>query len=534
MNSVNLKLCMNHVSRVFGFLSSALCISFYPRIPKHLENTRYIGHISFSIFEANSGMFVLFATAFLVFFILAGLCLIFAGVSRTKNAVSSMITAILALCFGAIGYWAAGFAFEFGGMNYRFPAANLALSDWIFMPPILRISGVENLAKPLMVAGNQVLGMSGFFNSLPKNSVLLAFFLFQMILAIITAVISTGAFLERIKSIGLVLVILWVSVFMFPLIGNWVWGGGWLANLGRSAGLGNGAVDFAGSGVIHITAGVTALAGAYVTGPRIGKFGRNGTVRSAPGHNMVYQVLGVLFLFAGSIGITTGLAVGAAENWQTLAISGAVNTFIAGAAGGLAGMVSTGLSSDRKKNPAIQLLTGVRAGLVASAASGGFVEIWACAVIGFIAGVLACAISLWLEKQQFDDPATIIPVHLSGGVWGVIAVGLFASGVPDTTGWNGIFIPVTGLLYGNRPQLLAQCIEVLSVVIIVGGLSVLYFRILSSLGLLRVPADIELEGLDAPEWGVMGYLRDWEPSPTALHVMPGCEGKQTTKPVAAE
>jgi Amt family ammonium transporter len=157
-------------------------------------------------------------------------------------------------------------------------------------------------------------------------------------------------------------------------------------------------------------------------------------------------------------------------------------------------------------------VNGVLAGLVAITAPCAFVDGWAAVVIGLIGGVLVCLASVWIEKWKIDDPVGAVPVHFFNGLWGVLAVGIFANGNPDTAAWNGVETPVTGLLYGGNTQILAQAIEVTSVFVFAFGLSYVFFKILAALKLLRVSREIELEGLDMPEMGALGYPVDWEPS----------------------
>ena len=166
------------------------------------------------------------------------------------------------------------------------------------------------------------------------SSGLLAFFLFQMVFMDTAATIPTGSMAERLKFVGFCLMGLWVSMFIYPLVGNWVWGGGWLANLGRTAGLGNGVVDFAGSGVVHMIGGSIALAGALVIGPRIGRFNKDGSANAMPGHNIPMGILGTIILFFGWFGFNPGSSLAFTGGGQGLAVNAAVNTLLAGAAGG--------------------------------------------------------------------------------------------------------------------------------------------------------------------------------------------------------
>jgi Amt family ammonium transporter len=157
-------------------------------------------------------------------------------------------------------------------------------------------------------------------------------------------------------------------------------------------------------------------------------------------------------------------------------------------------------------------VNGILAGLVAITAPCAFVDSWAAVVIGLIAGVIVCWASVWIEKLKIDDPVGAVPVHLFNGIWGVLAVGIFANGNPDTAAWNGVESAVTGLVYGGSTQIIAQLIEVTSIFVAVFGLSYGFFKILAAFKLLRVSREVELQGLDLPEMGALGYPTDWEPS----------------------
>lgn len=477
----------------------------------------------------------LFVAAFLVFFMQAGFALVETGFTRAKNVAHTMMMNMMVFCVGAIGYWATGFAIQFGGVNYTYPEISSSIPAWSFAPVTLSNWVADKLVSPLLIAGQNVFGADGFFlNGLTISSGILVFFLFQMVFMDTAATIPTGSMAERLKFSGFVLMGLWVSMFIYPLVGNWVWGGGWLANLGRSIGWGNGAVDFAGSGVVHMIGGAVALAGAIVIGPRIGKFNKDGSANTIPGHNISLGVLGTIILFFGWFGFNPGSSLGFTGGFRNLAILAAVNTLLAGAAGSMSAMFYMWWFSKAKKPDPGMSVNGVLAGLVAITAPCAFVDIWAAVVIGLIAGVWVCVASVLLEKMKIDDPVGAVPVHLCNGFWGVLAVGIFANGNPDTAAWNGISTPVTGLLYGNGSQFLAQAAEAITVLVVVGGLTYGFFKVVAAFGLLRVSAKVELEGLDLPEMGSLGYPKDWEPSPSALKGLKEELGTSSRVPVPAD
>jgi ammonium transporter, Amt family len=453
----------------------------------------------------------LLVAGFLVFFMQAGFALVETGFTRNKNVAHTMMMNMMVFCIGAIGYWLTGFAFQFGGVNFTFPAIN-GLDAWNFSPVTLGDwSGL--LDQPLMIGGAGVLGLKGFMlGGLGANAGVLAFFLFQMVFMDTAATIPTGSMAERLKFVGFVLMGLWVSMFIYPLVGNWVWGGGWLANLGRSMGWGNGAVDFAGSGVVHMIGGSVGLAGALVLGPRIGKFNKDGSANTIPGSNIALGILGTIILFFGWFGFNPGSSLGFVGAFRNLAIIAAINTLLAGAIGGCAAMTYMWLFGPARKPDASMSVNGVLAGLVAITAPCAFVDSLGAVIIGLVAGVWVCVASALLEKLKIDDPVGAVPVHFFNGIWGVLAVGIFANGNPDTAAWNGVATPVTGLLYGGNTQILSQLSEVVSIFVTVFGLSYVFFKILAALKLLRVSAKDELAGLDVPEMGGKGYPKDWEPA----------------------
>lgn len=451
---------------------------------------------------------------FMVFFMQAGFALVETGFTRAKNVAHTMMMNMMVFCIGAIGYWICGFAFQFGAVNHTYPETAISASQaspaWAFSPITLGAWG-DSLTTGLRF-GEQwgVLGLSGFFLQGVSLSAagIFAFFLFQMVFMDTAATIPTGSGAERMKFLGFVFMGFWVSMFIYPLVGNWVWGGGWLANLGRTMGLGNGAADFAGSGVVHMTGGAIGLATALVIGPRLGRFNEDGTSNAIPGHNIPMGVLGTIILFFGWFGFNPGSALGIQGAFINLVSLAAVNTLLAGAAGGLSAMVYMWVFGPGKKPDPSMSVNGILAGLVAVTAPCAFIESWAAFVIGLVAGILACLAAFGLEKAKIDDPVGAVPVHFFCGLWGVLSVGIFASGNPDTAAWNGMDQAVTGLLYGGGfGQLTAQLFEALAVFGAAFGLSYVFFQILNSLGILRSEAKAEVIGLDIPEMGARGY---WE------------------------
>jgi Amt family ammonium transporter len=446
---------------------------------------------------------------FLVFFMQAGFALVETGFTRTKNAAHTMMMNMMVFCIGAFGYWLTGFAFQFGAVNFAYDpvtTAGAVAGAWAHSPTTLGDLG-GLLATPLISFGQAgILGGSGFMLlGMGTNVGLLAFFLFEMVFMDTAATIPTGSMAERLKFSGFCLMSLWVSMFIYPLVGGWIWGGGWLQNLGRIAGIGNGAVDFAGSGPVHMIGGSVALAGAMVIGPRIGRFNKDGSPNAMPGHNIPLGVLGTIILYFGWFGFNPGSSLGFMGASRVLAVNAAVNTLIAGAVGGCVAMLYMWFISPVKKPDPSMSVNGILAGLVAITAPCAFVDSLGAVAIGAISGVLVCLAVAGLERAHIDDPVGAIPVHFVNGMWGVLSVGIFAKGFPETAGWNGMQTPVTGLLYGGGTQILAQVFEVAAVVVFAFGLSYVFFKILNALKLLRVKPEDELSGLDIPEMGSLGY-----------------------------
>jgi ammonium transporter, Amt family len=512
---------MKNVSRFLrlGFPLIVLALIFSITVPVFAQSGTApdVATVAAKTDDATLGvnvMWVLF-TGFLVFFMQAGFALVETGFTRNKNVAHTMMMNMMVFCIGAVGYWLTGFAFQFGGVNFTYPAIG-GLDAWAFSPVTLG-DWTGLLDQPLLIAGSGVLGLKGFLlGGLGANTGVLAFFLFQMVFMDTAATIPTGSMAERLKFIGFVLMGLWVSMFIYPLLGNWIWGGGWLANLGRTMGWGNGAVDFAGSGVVHMIGGSVALAGAIVIGPRIGKFNKDGSANSIPGHSISLGVLGTIILFFGWFGFNPGSSLGFVGAFRNLATNAAINTLLAGAAGGCAAMTYMWLFGPTRKPDPGMSVNGILAGLVAITAPCAFVDSMGAVIIGVIAGVWVCIASFLLEKLKIDDPVGAVPVHFFNGLWGVLAVGIFANGNPDSAAWNGVAGPVTGLLYGGNTQILAQAAEALSIFVFVFGLSFLFFKVLAAFKLLRVSREVELAGLDIPEMGVEGYPKDWEPAPGAI------------------
>ncbi|WP_218079387.1 ammonium transporter [Anthocerotibacter panamensis] len=424
-------------------------------------------------------------TGFLVFVMQGGFAIVEAGFCRAKNAANIMMMNMMVFCVGVIGYFLCGFAFMFGGLGGT--------------PTLGDTSQILN--GMLTVGGFDLLGTKGFLLTGDFYDVsIFALFLFQLVFMDTAATIPTGATAERITWKAFLAMGLWVSMFIYPLIGCWVWGGGWLSDLGTKFGLGHGAVDFAGSGVVHMVGGAVGVAGAIALGPRIGKYNPDGTVNPIPGHSFPLVILGIVLLFFGWFGFNSGSTLAATD----LRISViAVNTMIAGGFAGAAAMFRMWIW-ESKPDPGYTC-NGILAGLVAITAPCAFVEPWAAAVIGILAGGWVCDAGLFIERTlKIDDPCGAIAVHFCNGAWGLVAVGIFADGKYGD-GFNGVTGNVKGFVAGDFTQIFAQLAECFTILIVVAGLSFIFFKILGLFTPLRVPASAELQGLDVPEMGIWGY-----------------------------
>jgi Amt family ammonium transporter len=284
----------------------------------------------------------------------------------------------------------------------------------------------------------------------------------------------------------------------------WVWGGGWMAKLGTSLHLGHGAVDFAGSGVVHGTGGWIALALAMQLGPRIGKYNKDGSANAIPGHSIPYVVIGTLILVFGWMGFNPGSTFAGTDLRISVV---AVNTLLSGCAGTVIAMAWTNFKWGK---PDISMsCNGMLAGLVAITAPCAFVAPWAALVIGVVAGFVVCYSVEWFDqKLRIDDPCGAISVHGMCGMWGLIALGLFADGTYGV-GWNGTGLSsshgVRGLFYGDAGQLGAQFVAIAVGFAWAWGITWVLFTVIKRYVQIRVSPEVEIEGTDRGEFGQVCY-----------------------------
>ena len=409
---------------------------------------------------------------FLIFFMQAGFGLMATGLCRAKNAAHTMAMHLLLSGVVVLGYFVVGFAL-FGDT------------------PQIATDGPWHFHHS-----------RGYFLAAVKADVTsLEWFLLTAGCAMVTAAIPTGALSERwtLKSFfvfGFV-----VGALIFPIAGCWLWTGGWLSQLGVKAHLAHGAVDYAGSSAVHLTGGTLALVTTWFIRPRLGKYDESGNPRPILGHHVPMVMLGTLVLAFGWFGFTTGHSFASGDGRAPLV---AVNTLLSGVGGALASAVYMWLIYGRP-DPSLTC-NGLLAGLVAICAPCAFIAPGAALLIGIIGGVVAVWGVLLCERRRLDDPVGATSVHGLAGLWGTLALGLFADGTFGT-GYNGVPTPVRGLFYGGGgAQLLCQLIAaaacILWAAIIGGGFFAILQRLLRS---NRVSPEVELAGLDIPEMGAPGY-----------------------------
>ena len=465
--------------------------------PAKLGIPELYDRIAHNLFAINY-VWVLIA-GFMVMFMQAGFMFVETGLIRAKNAAHTAGMNFMIYPLGCLAFWAYGFAIGWGNW-WNGP-----------VPPGWYASlgpGLSVLNEGFSVGGWNIIGLKGFFLGSNVGDVgVMVMFFFMMVFMDTTATIPTGAMAERWAWKNFVLYGLWVAL-PYCIYANWVWGGGWLAQTGPLLGLGHGAVDFAGSGVVHMMGGVIGLVGAIVIGPRIGKF-VNGKPQAIPGHSIPMVVLGTFVLAFGWFGFNPGSTLSGTELRISYVVVNTMLASVTASIGAYLALVSKGLKPDPT-----MLCNGMLAGLVAITAPCAFVDPWAAGLIGFIAGVLVVFSVFFFEHRGVDDPCGAISVHGVNGMWGVLSLGLFANGAYGA-GWNGVVRDsmvsaygsdgVRGLFYGDASQFAAQLLSVIVVAVFGGAMAFVWFKLSDMITPLRVDAEVELEGLDGPEMGAIAY-----------------------------
>ena len=450
-----------------------------PELAKSIADTQTALNIVWTILAGS-----------LVMFMQAGFALVETGLTRAKNVAHTMGMNFFVYSIGIIGFYFVGFGLQMGGMG---PMSTFGNEEMLKAASEFTIS--------LFGKDFGLFGTSGFMLK-PElfTPAVATMFFFQMVFMDTTCTIPTGALAERWKFSHFVLFSFVIATIIYPVYGNWVWGGGWLSHLGKNFGLGHGHVDFAGSSVVHMTGGVLALICSKLLGPRIGKYGADGRINPIPPHNIAQVMVGTFILAFGWFGFNAGSTLAGMDTQLAVA---ATNTMLASASGAFAAYLFTTIKFG-KPDPS-WLANGMLAGLVAITAPCAFVDAWAALLIGAVAGVLVVVAALFIDsKLRIDDPVGAAAVHGVNGAWGVLALGLFANGRYGD-GWNGVEGKVAGLFYGNAGQLVAEVIGVVTNVVYVGLVGAAAFTILGQIVRPRPSAEVEVAGLDMDEMGVYGY-----------------------------
>ena len=442
---------------------------------------------------------------FLVMFMQAGFALVETGLCRGKNSGHTMSMNFLVYALGMLGFFVCGFAFMCGGANGTIVGGPGQLGG------LPSLNAMWTIGSPVTYNGATdsgwgILGHTGWFlTGKGYDGAAVVWFLFMMVFMDTTATIVTGACAERWSFKSFCLFSIFVGGFIYPVFGCWVWGGGWLAQMGYRWGLGHGACDYAGSGVVHLQGGSLALITAFLIGPRLGKYNRSGKlVNPVAPHHIPMVMLGSFILAFGWFGFNPGSSLAAMDGRIGMI---ATNTMLAGMSATLSSVMYMWLFGPTKKPDMAMMCNGLLAGLVAITAPCAFVSPMGAFIIGLVAGVLVCVSVFFFDKIRVDDPVGAISVHGANGLWGVLAVGLFADGTYGT-GYNAVWnSPVKGLFYGGGfGQLSAQAIEAAVCIgwnVLIGGL--IFIIVGKIVGGNRVPAKVEIAGLDMPEMGGLGY-----------------------------
>ena len=448
----------------------------------------------------------------LVMFMQAGFAFLEIGFSRAKNAGTVVAKILTNFGIAAVCWWAVGFAFAFGG-----PLGSFIGHDGGFFFSDLGAYSTTSAGVTLFHPSFPVMALS--------DATIESKWFFQFVFCAVSLAIVWGTTLERIKFGAYVVYAIVFGAVIYPLIAHAVWGGGLLSDIG-----GKPVMDFAGSSVVHLTGAVGALAALLLLGPRIGKYDAAGKPRAIPGHSMPLVGLGVIILWIGWFGFNGGstFETGASFFGEVM-----LNTQLAAAAGVIGASIAVYLKS--KALDVGMAGNGAIAGLVGITAPSGFVEYWAAPIIGIIAGFLVVYAVLAIDRFV-DDPVGALSAHGLAGIWGTLAVGIFASPrlIVEGAGpgiWYGIFGDAS--LSSAFGQLGVQGLAVAFTFVVVFAISIVtFFAIKRTIG-LRVPAEEEDAGLDISSHGMYGYPEAFIPQPEYSTGLPGPVGVPVAAPVPA-
>ena len=406
-----------------------------------------------SLFTANN-VWMMICTA-LVFFMHLGFSLLESGLTRQKNTINILFKNLFIICGGLLIYYLIGFGLMYPGEF------------------------------------NGFLGFAGFGIDSPENGNLATYanggytywtdFLFQGMFAATAATIVSGAVAERIKIHAFMLFSILYLAFVYPIVGSWQWGGGFLSNLGDYFGQEGGFYDFAGSTLVHSVGGWAALMVIIVLGARLGKFDSDGKSKAIPGHNIPLATMGVLILWLGWFGFNGGSVLSADPALTSLVL---VTTSMSAAAGGFGAFI---VSAIKFKNFDVTMfMNGILGGLVGITAGADLMSPLESIVIGLISGALVVFAVSWIDRIKLDDPVGAVAVHLFCGIWGTLAVGIFG----DNAGLQ---------------QLLYQAIGVFVIGTFCSVLAYVFIKVIDVTMGIRVGKREEVEGLDIHEHGMDAY-----------------------------
>ncbi len=410
-------------------------------------------------------------TAFLVFFMNLGFAMVESGLCRAKNSVNILAKNFIVFAIASVSFWLIGWGLMFGNGN-----------PFIGLEGVFFAGGADN--SPAMGDAYQ-----GAYKALNWTGVpLWAKFFFQLVFAGTAATIVSGAVAERVKFKSFIFFSFILVGIMYPITGHWIWGGGWLQSLGM--------FDFAGSSVVHSVGGWAALAGVILLGPRLGKYRADGSVNPILGHSMSLVTLGGLVLWFGWFGFNPGSTMSVGDGSAIAHIAVTTNTAAATAI-----LSSTIVSWALQRKPDLSMIiNGALAGLVAITAPCAFVSVGSAAVIGLVAGALVVFAVIMFDRLRLDDPVGALSVHLVNGVFGTLAVGLFAQDkITGTATGNGLF-------FGGGAKLLAsQAIGVLAVGAFTFTVAFAVWFLIKLVMGIKVSREEEIQGLDLGEHGMKGY-----------------------------
>jgi len=397
----------------------------------------------------------------LVFFMNLGFASLEAGFARSKNTVNILSKNFIVFAVSSLGYLLLGWGLMFGGDN-----------------PII---GTEGL---FLLSGN----IDESVYTLSANVPFWAKFFFQLVFCGTAATIVSGAVAERVKYVSFIIFSFVLTLFVYPVVGHWIWGGGFLSQLGFQ--------DFAGSTVVHSVGGWAALAGAYILGPRFGKYGKNGKIYPIPGHNMALATIGLFVLWLGWFGFNPGSTMSIANPSDVTHILMTTNT------AAIAGVLSSTIVAwiYLGKPDLGMTINGCLAGLVGITAGCAYVDVFSSLIIGAIAGAIVVFAVVMFDNIKIDDPVGATSVHLANGVFGTLCVGLFAKeGVTSLSEKSGLF-------FGGGLSLLGiQLLGIVAVALFVFPVSMfIWFAIKKTIG-IRVSLEEEITGLDVGEHGNSAY-----------------------------